>query len=62
MSSSPWAVPSLPGPLRLVDVTLRRVDRVPVRHAGQRDRRLRPNLLQEQDGRPQVPRMQLGRG
>lgn len=52
----------MPRPVRLVDAALRRMGGVPAGVVGQRDRRVRLNILQEQDGRPPVSRLQFSRG
>lgn len=38
VSATARPLPAMPGPLRLVDPTLRRMDRLPMRYVGQRHR------------------------
>lgn len=53
----PRSFSPLPRSVRLVDVALRRLGGLSARDVRQRHRRLRINILEEQDGRSPVPRL-----
>lgn len=62
LPSAARSFPSLPGPLRLVDAQVWRLDSVLVRHARKRNGCVCANIFEEQNGCAQIFGLQLGGG